>query len=290
VAHYFDRLLAPLAPIALIVVALAAAPACTRNTGVAGSSDARRLAADLIVRFTKASDASNRAVMAEHDNRSDLFAREAEHALAAVEKDIEALAPLLRGSRYSKESALLDTFRSQLAAYREVDRTVLSLAVENTNVKAQQLSFGAARQAADDCRAALEALQAGGRDQWQVTALAVRAYASVREIQAIQAPHIAEPDDAAMDRMELQMAAAETTARRAIAELGPLVAASGRSRLSDANAAFERFIAINKQIVVLSRRNTNVRSLALSLNEKNKLTATCEATLRQLHDALANAP
>jgi hypothetical protein len=276
-----------LRPIAAIAIALAAAAACTRNSGGDGSSDARRLAADLIVQFTKAADASNRAVMAENDNRSDIFAREAERALAAVEKDVDALAPLLRDRRYATEGALLDTFRGQLGEYRTVDRTVLAMAIENTNVKAQQLSFGAARHAADDCRSALEALQAPARDQWQVTALAVRAYASVREIQAIQAPHIAEPDDAAMDRMEQQMAAAETAARQAIADLGPLVAPSARSRLSDAKAAFERFIAINQQIVVLSRRNTNVRSLALSLNEKAKLTAACEATLGQLRDALA---
>jgi hypothetical protein len=37
----------------------------------------------------------------------------------------------------------------------------------------------------------------------------------------------------------------------------------------------------------LSRRNSNVRSLAMSLGEKRMLTAACEDSLRALRDALA---
>ena len=43
----------------------------------------------------------------------------------------------------------------------------------------------------------------------------------------------------------------------------------------------------NAEITVLSRRNTNVRSLALTLNEKGKATGACEESLRELKDALA---
>ena len=45
-------------------------------------------------------------------------------------------------------------------------------------------------------------------------------------------------------------------------------------------------MALNAQIVALSRRNTNVRSLALSMDQKRKLVAPCEETLSALHDAL----
>ena len=41
------------------------------------------------------------------------------------------------------------------------------------------------------------------------------------------------------------------------------------------------------EITALSRRNTNVRSLALALNEKGKLTASCEGSLRELREGLA---
>jgi hypothetical protein len=46
-------------------------------------------------------------------------------------------------------------------------------------------------------------------------------------------------------------------------------------------------MTVNAQIIALSRRNTNVRSLALSLNQKRPLTTACEETLHALQDALA---
>ena len=52
-------------------------------------------------------------------------------------------------------------------------------------------------------------------------------------------------------------------------------------------AALDRFLAVNAEIVVLSRRNSNVRSLALSLAQKRVLAAQCEDALRALEDALA---
>ena len=44
---------------------------------------------------------------------------------------------------------------------------------------------------------------------------------------------------------------------------------------------------VNAAIVALSRRNTNVRSLALTLNQKGQLANACEETLRGLRDTLA---
>jgi hypothetical protein len=82
------------------------------------------------------------------------------------------------------------------------------------------------------------------------------------------------------------MAAAERAARQALDGLASLVAPASRSRLVTARTALDRFLTLNGELVVLSRRNTNVRSLALTLNEKQKLIAPCEETLRQLREAL----
>jgi hypothetical protein len=60
-----------------------------------------------------------------------------------------------------------------------------------------------------------------------------------------------------------------------------------RPGLAKARAALDQFIAVHAQILALSRRNTNVRSLPLSLNQKEKLVAVCEESLRALRDALA---
>jgi hypothetical protein len=125
------------------------------------------------------------------------------------------------------------------------------------------------------------------KDTWHAKALVATAVAAVREIQVLQAPHIAEADEAAMTRMEEQMVAAETAARSAVKLLASLGAPDSRRQLAAANAAFDQFMGLNAQIIGLSRRNSNVRSLALSLGEKRTLTAACEDSLHALQDALA---
>jgi hypothetical protein len=111
--------------------------------------------------------------------------------------------------------------------------------------------------------------------------------AAVREIQVLQAPHIAESDETAMMRMEERMVAAEGAARSALKALASLVPPASRPQLAAATAVFDNFMGLNAQIVGLSRRNSNVRSLALSLGEKRKLTAACEDSLGALQETLA---
>jgi hypothetical protein len=118
-------------------------------------ADSHRLAADLRIQFNQAADASNRAVMADTDETSIAFAHDAEKALQIVDSDVAALMPLLRSLSFSKEIQVLEDFEKHFAQYRELDRTILTLAVENTNLKAQDLAFGPARVAADNFRNSL---------------------------------------------------------------------------------------------------------------------------------------
>ena len=106
-------------------------------------------------------------------------------------------------------------------------------------------------------------------------------------MQVLQAPHIAEADDAVMTRMEKRMATSETAARAALETLAPLVQPASRPRIAAATAALDKFVALNAQIMALSRRNTNVRSLALALSQKGKVSGACEHSLQSLRDALA---
>lgn len=271
-----------------IVIGSAANGCVNVNAVLEQQSEARRLAADLLVQFTKAADAANRAVMADTDEKSVTFAREAEQTTQAVQRDVDALASLLQGLRYSDESRLLQEFVSRFAEYRALDRRILDLAVENTNLEAQRLSFGPAQEAADAFRDSLEAVAPSApAETWHVEALVATAVATVREIQLLQAPHIADADEAVMTRMEKRMATSEAGARQAIAALTPLVQPVARPRLAAASAALDRFMDLNAQIIALSRRNTNVRSLALSLDQKRTITVACEDSLRALREALA---
>ena len=227
--------------------------------------------------------------MADTDEASVTFAREAEQETEAVQRDVDALGPILQGLNFSNETQLLQQFVSRFAEYRALDRRILDLAVENTNLKAQRLSFGPAQEAADAFRDALKAVvpSVPAKDTWHAEALVASAVATVREIQVLQAPHIAEADEAVMTRMEKRMATSEAAARNAIKELMGLVQPAARPRLAAAAASLDQFVSLNTQILALSRKNTNVRSLALSLDQKRTLTTACEESLRALHDALA---
>jgi hypothetical protein len=274
----------------MVAAALAAVAimACRSEPPFMQMAQARDLSADMNVQFITAIDASSKAIMADTNEQAATFVGDAEGARQAVTASVTALDPVLRELGYAPESELLRTFADRFAKYQALDRQILSLTVENTNRTAQRLSFGPSRQEADAVRDAVDALDAAaGQNAWQVKALAQTAVAGVRDIQALYAPHIAEAGDEAMTGMEKRMAASETAARTALRGLTPLVRDASRPQLAAANAALDRFMRVHAEIMTLSRRNTNVRSLALSLNEKGRLTADCEDGLAALREALA---
>lgn len=250
--------------------------------------DARRLAADLRVQFTSVVDSGNRAVMSDREDAAAAAAREAEQTTQLVQKDVDALKPLLAALGYSDETRLLDEFQEQFSDYRKLDDNILGLAVENTNLKAQRLSFGPAQQAADAFSAALDPIAGSvpAQGSSRMAALAATAIAAVREIQVLQAPHIGEADDATMTQLEQRMMMSEGVARDALRTMATALPAEAKSRVAAATAALDKFMSVNAEIVKLSRRNSNVRSLALSLGQKRTLTAKCDETLRSLQDAL----
>jgi hypothetical protein len=73
--------------------------------------EARRLASNLRVQFTKAAEASNRAVMEVTDEASSAAAREAGQATQAVERDVETLHRILAQRDVFAVSLLSDARR-----------------------------------------------------------------------------------------------------------------------------------------------------------------------------------
>jgi hypothetical protein len=261
--------------------------ACDVQTPLHEISEARHLATDLAAQFAKASDASNLAVLAGSDEPAKTHAEEARQRASDVEKDIDALRAILQRRDFTDELRVLDTFRAHFAEYRAVDNDILDLAVENTNLKAQRLLFGASEGAVNAMAQALARISPDGdtKESWQMRALAANAVSNAREIQALQAPHIAEADDEMMAKIETRMASAETAARRELEMLARH--ASGGSRVAEATKALDRLMEVNRQIIHLSRRNSNVRSVALSLNQKQSIVASCETDLQALQSALS---
>ena len=250
----------------------------------------RQLIANLRVQFNKAADASNRAVMADTDEASIAFARDAEQTSKRIENDIVALAGLLRSRQLPKEIRLLEEFNNHFSEYLSLDRNILGLAVENTNLKAQRLSFGPLREVANRFQNSLESIAGtvASKDRCRVDGLVAKAMLAVREIQALHGPHIAEREDAAMTRIERDLDRLQVTADDAVAELSKPIDTTAAEQTALAKKELDQFKEISHQIVLLSRRNSNVRSLDLALRTKLPLTAACDDGLRVLQDALSN--
>ena len=250
-------------------------------------TETQGIAGRLQVEFTRASDATNLAVMAQSDEASAKFAQEAARRMEAVQHQAEALRPLLASLKFSQEGQLLDQFNRQFATCRTLDQKILRLAVANDNLKAQRLSFGPAQKAADDFRLALEQVRrSAAGDSSRLDALAFKALAALRQIQVLEAPHIAESRDEVMTSLEKQMAAAEAETRGALDGLAALLPTDEKAKVNAAEVALTHFLDYHRQILALSRSNSNVRSLALALGQRRRLTAECSDTLEALTQAL----
>ena len=247
-----------------------------------------RLTAELRLKFSQAADASNRAVMADTEVAAVATAREAEQATQTVEKHTAELSTLLRSLNYASETAILEAFASSFAEYRRLDRQILALAVENTNLKARALTFGSASEAADAFENAVKPLAAAvaGKDRCRADGLASEAILAVSKIQVRLSPHIAERDEAKMHALEAAMDGSYANARDALTAMGAMSSPS-EPLLSNARTALSHFKAVSDQIVGLSQRNSNVLSLDLSLRQKPALIAACNDQLRALQAELA---
>ena len=251
--------------------------------------ESRRVVATLRLDFQQMADASNRAVMANSEEASAAAARESQAATSAVEKDAAKLAELLQGLNYANETSVLSEFKARFSEYKALDTRIVTLAVENTNLKAQALAFGPASEAAAAFAASLSATRSRvpSKALDRAELLSAQALLAVREIQVLHAPHIAERDEATMARMEKQMVDLDVKARSALTALTTLAPAEAQTSLAEGLVALDRFKAASAQIIELSRRNTNVLALDLSLRQKPALVGACNRPLVALQAALA---
>ena len=275
----------------LALIALGAAAACGDGSKLVltQEAEAHRIASRLRVEFSHAADASNRAVMADTDEASRAAAHDAEQATQAVDKDTDALRQVLEHLSDRDEAELMDKFKARWVQYKALDADILPLAVENTNIKAQRLAFGPAQDAVTAYRQLVDAAakMAAPANAAAADAAAARGSAAVLDIQVVEARHIAESDETAMTRMEAAMTSSQDAARKALESLTRLAPGGAAALLAGASAALDKLIAANTEIVTLSRRNSNVRSLALSLGKKRAVTAECDDLLQALEDSLA---
>lgn len=248
-----------------------------------------RMATDL----ARASEAEKNAVMADTDERSRAFAAEARAGTAAVRQAGDELARLLAASDGERE--LLSRFTGALTEYERLDQELLELAVRNTNLKAYDLAFGPAADAAREAAEALTRLLTRMADSSspharRIMVMAAAAQGGVLRSQALLPAHIAEDDSLRMNELERDLAAEDQRVRTELENLRVLVPLAAKSDLAAAATAYGRFAEQTARIVELSRQNTNVRSLALSLNQKRRVVLACQEALATLEQAIRGEP
>jgi hypothetical protein len=239
------------------------------HTGEDAETKARRLLLVNQIRSSleSAAEAEKSAVLAITDEDSEKFAKEARADLALDGEQSRQLDALL----LPDERGLLTNYTRAFAELKKIDEEVLALAVKNTNLKAFSLAFGPATAAIKELDAAL-----AGTTAVPATEVRVGAW----RLLAILPLHIAEHSDAKMDALESEMTALDQQVRRSLNELA----------VPAATASYAKFSELRAEIIKLSRENTNVRSLSLSLNEKRQALATCEAALAALQSAVEHEP
>jgi hypothetical protein len=235
-----------------------------------------------------ASEAEKSAVMAITDKESQDDADRARAAAALAETKRRALGQMLDAGGNPHETDLFARFSQAFANVQRIDKDLLALAGKNTNFKAYGTAFGPAADAVNELSNALSRIAAksatsGSSD---VAVLALRAETGVLRLQALLAPHIAEANDARMDELEATMDQHAKQARKDLDGLAALPKLRDDPDLNLAVSAFDRFGLLKTQILALSRANTNVRSVAISLNEKRGATLLCQGALVALEQAI----
>jgi hypothetical protein len=243
--------------------------------------------------LASASEAEKSAVMAITDEDSQKYADQARAATADVEQGRNELGQLLDAGGTRREKDLLAQFSKVFADFQSVDKDLLALAVKNTNIKAYNLAFGPAADAITEMNDALSRLMtksAASPDARNVALLAFGAQTAVLRIQTLLAPHIAEESDAKMDALEARMTKDDQEVHKDLDALAALPIFNADTDLAAALSAYARFSEVRAKIIPLSRENTNVRSLAISLDQKRKVMFLCQEALASLEQATSEEP
>lgn len=241
-----------------------------------------------------ASEAEKSAVMATTDQASQTFAEQSREASAMVEQRRDELGRLLETGGTRAERDLLSQFSRAFGECQRIDRELLDLSVRNTNLKAYGLAFGRAADALASMDGALsrilrEGAASTGPEARHVMLLAADAQGRALRVQTLLPPHIFEESDVTMNEIEARMTDEDHQIRSDLDGLAALLG-PGSPDLEAAVSGYARFTELKAQILQLSRENTNVQSLIISLDQKRKAVQVCQDALNVLRRAIQDEP
>ena len=261
----------------LLVASLAAG--CDREAALLRQPQKAALVQTLVAELLASVEAEKSAVMAMTDEESAKFAAESRRRTTELTRLRDDLHRRVVEDDRPGEVEKLTAFDAAWAGLRDVDERLLTLAVANSNLKAARLAAGEGAVAVDRVVDALADVQARTVDPGLLRRLSAGSAAALR-IQTLLAPHIASADDAEMTRIEQRIQALGAEVTVALAE----------AQSPAATAAWADYSRLTADVIRLSRENTNVVSVDVSLHEKRQVTESCRAALVALLAEIQSVP
>ena len=253
----------------------------------------REILSQMRVNLLKSVEMEKNAVMALTDEESQVFADQSIAASAVIEQNLKQLNSLIDADPMQDERNLVIEFNNCWTELRKLDQVILEHAVQNTNLKAASLSREKGAEAMQRFEHALNDViksYSGTPNEGRVARLIFHAITAGLKIYNLHSFHIAEASDEKMDQIETQMDTEENEASKSLDELASIVGEKSRHALLQAKTAFSEFMEVTAKVIKLSRQNSNIKSLELSLGKKRKVTAQCDEILVAFQAAVQSRP
>jgi len=224
-------------------------------------------------------EAEKNAVMATTDEESTAFAQESRRHTAEISQLSDDLRQRVLADGRPGEVKTLAAFDTAWGELRGVDERLLALAVANSNLKGARLAAGEAAVAMDRLVDELARVAAQSSDPKLIREVEGASVSALR-IQTLLAPHVAAVDDGEMTKLEARMTELGAQVEEVLAEV----------HSSAASAAWRDYQRLTADVIRLSRLNTNVVSVDVSVHEKRRVTESCRSALAALLHEIQTGP
>jgi hypothetical protein len=241
------------------------------------------------IHLLEATEAEKNAVMAITDETSESFAAQARGAADAVEIGRKQVESIVHQDNLPRELAMMDEFNACWSRYKDLNDTVLNLATQNTNLKAQKISTTQCAQEMQRFDEGLQRIISRNTHGNQCNYVATLSYAALTaslKIFTLHKPHIEEASDQEMDKIEQNIKVYDESVRKALTDLRGIAALREDEDLKNAETAYQAFMNLTAEVLRLSRLNTNIKSAELSLGRKRMVSSQCQEILTTFGDAV----
>jgi hypothetical protein len=254
--------------------------------------EAEFIKADLIstmrIHLLEAIEAEKSAVMAITDETSENFAIRARQGADGVESGRKEIESIIQQEKRPREIEILNEFNMCWSQFRKLDETILALATQNTNLKAQKISATQGAQEMERFEQSLNRIIQRNMNNSQCNRTVMLSYEALTaglKVFALHKPHIEEADDQEMDKIEQSIESYDKSARKALEALRN-TDLNDNEDMKNAETAYEQFMSLTNEVLKLSRMNTNIKSAELSLGRKRLISSQCQEILATLQEAV----